>query len=191
MMPQSLDPRDDLAADHVWWESLLAVQYARDGRDQGGLFGVLHGFRCEGARLVLDGRRLRIEPGEIGEDYPLLRRTYLMPRRNELTALLAAIRRILSGICPIFAGSMRSGSRSVWISRSIRWPRQTRDHSPDDAEITTTTGADISPPPRSPVPMLAPSAGVGLVARSAATAMRTPASTSAIASGSSEMARAR
>ena len=91
MTPQSLDPRDDLTTDHQEWECLLATQYVRDGQDQNGLYGTLLGFRAEGARLVVDGKRLRIDAGEIEDEYPLLRSLYLLPRRDELTALLATV----------------------------------------------------------------------------------------------------
>jgi hypothetical protein len=78
---------------------LLATQYARDGANPHGLYGVLHGFRCEGARLVLDRGRLRLEPGELAEQYPGLRNLWLVPRRDELTALLAAVaQRLTEGI---------------------------------------------------------------------------------------------
>jgi len=97
MADQNLDPRPDLVDDHSEWECLLATQYARDGTNQYGLFGTLHGLRCEGARLILDRGRLRIEPGEIGDAYPLLRRVYLVPRRDELTTLLAAVAQRLAG----------------------------------------------------------------------------------------------
>ncbi len=99
MADQNLDPRADLAADSREWECLLATQYARDGTNQYGLFGTLHGLRCEGARLVLDRGRLRLEAGEIGNDYPALRNLYLVPRGAELTRLLAAVaQRLAEGI---------------------------------------------------------------------------------------------
>jgi len=91
------DPRPDLVGDSREWTALLATQYARDGNDQHGLFGVLHGLRCEGARLVLDRGRLRLEAGEIGDAYPLLRNLWLLPRRDELTTLLASVAQRLSG----------------------------------------------------------------------------------------------
>jgi hypothetical protein len=93
------DPRPDLVDDHREWACLLATQHARDGTNPHGLYGTLHGLRCEGARLVLDHGRLRIEPGEIGDEYPLLRNLWLLPRRDELTTLLAAVaQRLTEGI---------------------------------------------------------------------------------------------
>jgi hypothetical protein len=93
------DPRKDLTDDHREWECLLSTQHERDGTNPHGLYGTLHGLRCEGARLVLDRGRLRLEAGEIGNEYPLLRRVYLVPRRDELTRLLAAVaQRLAEGI---------------------------------------------------------------------------------------------
>jgi hypothetical protein len=70
---------------------LLSIQYERDGTNPHGLYGTLHGLRCEGARLVLNRGRLRLDAGEIGDEYPLLRNLWLLPRRDELTTLLAAV----------------------------------------------------------------------------------------------------
>jgi hypothetical protein len=93
------DPRQDITDDHTAWECLLATQYARDGANPHGLYGTLYGLRCEGARLVLDRGRLRLEAGELGDAYPLLRRVYLAPRRDELARLLAAVaQRLTEGI---------------------------------------------------------------------------------------------
>ena len=99
-MSAHLDPRPDLTDDHREWACLLATQYERDGTNPHGLYGTLHGLRCEGARLVLDRGRLRLEAGEIGDlEYPLLRNLWLLPRRDELTALLAAVaQRLTEGI---------------------------------------------------------------------------------------------
>lgn len=88
---QHIDPRPDLVDDANEWTALLATQFARDGGETYGLFGVLLGFRAEGARLAVDGTRLRLDAGEIEDEYPLLRNLYLVPRRDELTALLATV----------------------------------------------------------------------------------------------------
>jgi hypothetical protein len=99
MANQHLDPRPDLDTDAPLWDAVLTEQFARDGSDQHGLYGTLHGFRAEGARLVLDRGRLRLDPGELAEHYPGLRNLYLVPRRDELTALLAAVaQRLTEGI---------------------------------------------------------------------------------------------
>jgi hypothetical protein len=97
MANQHLDPRPDLTDDTAEWTALLATQYARDAHDPYGLYGVLLGFRAEGARLVLDRGRLRLDPGELAEQYPGLRSLYLVPRRDELTALLTAVAQRLAG----------------------------------------------------------------------------------------------
>jgi len=92
-----LDPRPDLVDDAAEWTALLATQYARDGNDQQGLFGILLGFRAEGARLVRDRGRLRLEAGELAEEYPALRSVYLVPRRIELSHLLEIVTDRLNG----------------------------------------------------------------------------------------------
>ena len=97
MTTQHLDPRADLIDDTAEWTALLATQYARDGTNPHGLYGLLLGLRCEGARLVLDRGRLRLEAGEIGDAYPALRNLWLVPRRDELTQLLAVVAQRLKG----------------------------------------------------------------------------------------------
>ena len=97
MTTQHLDPRADLTDDTAEWTALLSTQYGRDADDPYGLYGVLLGLRAEGARLVLDRGRLRLEAGEIGDAYPLLRNLWLLPRRDELTTLLAAVAQRLTG----------------------------------------------------------------------------------------------
>jgi len=97
MTDHHIDPRPDLVDDAAEWTALLSTQYVRDAADPFGLYGVLHGFRCEGARLVLDRGRLRIEAGELAEEYPALRSVYLVPRRIELSQLLETVTDRLNG----------------------------------------------------------------------------------------------
>ncbi len=87
-----LDPRPDLVTDHELWVCLLAAAYPRDGDRPDGLYGVLHGLRCLGARLRCTPEGLRLERGEIPEiDYAALRRRWLVPHRAALIPLLATV----------------------------------------------------------------------------------------------------
>jgi len=49
------DPRSDLADDSAHWLALLRIAWVVDGRDPNGVFGVLRGLRCLGARLTRGG----------------------------------------------------------------------------------------------------------------------------------------
>ena len=82
------DPRGADLEDSELWNSLLARAYAIDADDPNGLFGALHGLRCCGAALVVDRRGVRLVKGELGDEYALLRKQYLMPHRDRLRRLL-------------------------------------------------------------------------------------------------------
>lgn len=84
------DPRPDLA-DTFLWGALLARAYDLDGHDPAGLFGALHGLRCCGAQLVAGNGAVRLVAGELGDEYPALRRAYLEPHAEALTALLTRL----------------------------------------------------------------------------------------------------
>ena len=85
------DPRPDLG-DGVLYGRLLAAAYGLDGADPRGLFGVLHGMRCHGARIGTDFGRARLLRGEIPEEeYGELRGRYLLPRAEEVGRLLAGV----------------------------------------------------------------------------------------------------
>lgn len=84
-----VDPRPDLEGDSPLWSRLLTLAYDRDGEDTNGLFGVLHGFRCLGAGLVVVDGRARLVAGELGDDYPTEREQWLVPHAFALTKLLA------------------------------------------------------------------------------------------------------
>jgi hypothetical protein len=101
----ALNPRPDLADDADLWRRLLAAAALNDDPD---IYGVLHGVRCCGARLVKSGAGYRITPpaaedgplsyhlpdpetGEIGS-WETDRREWLLPRRAVLTTLLRQLR---------------------------------------------------------------------------------------------------
>lgn len=85
----TLDPRPDLAEDTRNWTRLLPVAYGLDGGDANGVFGVLHGLRCLGARLVVIGDQARLMRGDITEpEWAELRARWLVPQHDKLQQLL-------------------------------------------------------------------------------------------------------
>lgn len=58
------DPRPDMATDSATWETVLALAYHLAARDPWGVFGLLRGLRCEGARLVRIDDALHLVPPE-------------------------------------------------------------------------------------------------------------------------------
>jgi len=87
-----LDPRPDLAEDHLRWVAVLSMAWHRD-RD---LWGLLHGLRCGGARLetrhVNDGRemfRLDYRPLLDVWSEKELRSQWLEPYREAIKRLFA------------------------------------------------------------------------------------------------------
>ncbi len=83
------DPRPELTGDSDLWARLLALAYDLDGDLQGGLFGALHGLRCMGAGLVLNGGKAKLVHGEMTrEEYSVDRETYLQQHRAALIGLL-------------------------------------------------------------------------------------------------------
>ncbi|MGH2531568.1 MAG: hypothetical protein ACRDJW_04605 [Thermomicrobiales bacterium] len=85
------DPRPDLTDDSGLWRRLLAAAYDRDGHAPAGVFGALHGLRCEGARLVVAGGRVRLESGELGDEYQALKQSSLTPHTAAIMRLFATI----------------------------------------------------------------------------------------------------
>jgi len=57
--PITYDPRPDLWFDHKLWERLFGY-IDQLGSSQRVFFGVLHGFRCGGARILPRNRRLHL-----------------------------------------------------------------------------------------------------------------------------------
>jgi len=86
------DPRPDMATDADLWRRLLLLAGLRGGWTPDCLLATLHGLRCLGARLALVGGRLALRAGALAPDeYAAVRARWLVPRRDELVALLDAI----------------------------------------------------------------------------------------------------
>ncbi len=85
------DPRPDLVADSPHWCRLLGLAYDQGGDDGNGVFGVLHGIRCMGARLIRKGAGWVIRSDYDGYDDD--RRNWLLPHRAPLTRLLTELGR--------------------------------------------------------------------------------------------------
>lgn len=94
---QLADPRSaSYPQDSEMWALLLAWSYGDEllAYKQGeecsrSLYGALHGVRCGGARLVRNGRTVRLTAGDWPEDeYAKLRERYLLPHGERLRTLL-------------------------------------------------------------------------------------------------------
>jgi len=81
------DPREDLAEDSPLWVELLTMTACVDAAPDG-LYAVLHGARCCGVRLTVDGCGGRLLPGEMEDEYAAFRDEYLAPRATGLRGLL-------------------------------------------------------------------------------------------------------
>ncbi len=97
------DPRPDITADSAYWQSLLMTTRALERSDSDNpadnthsLYGALHGLRCGGARLELNGGKLRLLPGDWGDEYRELREKWLVPHADQLRRLLASIGAMLA-----------------------------------------------------------------------------------------------
>ncbi len=87
-----INPRPDLIEDADLWARLLLKAYPIDGEDPEGLFWILHGLRCVGARLRLGATTAVLEPGEISaEAYAAYKAQYLEPHRPKLLQLLREV----------------------------------------------------------------------------------------------------
>lgn len=88
------DPRPDIKADSAFWHTLLSMAWEIDGKDVHGLFGVLHGLRCCGAKLLpVPPDKVRLVQGEYNaEEWAMVRERDLVPRAEALTALLTRVR---------------------------------------------------------------------------------------------------
>ena len=83
------DPRPDLAEDSAQWRRLLRLAWERDGEEAAGVYGVLLGVRCMGARL--ESGRIR-PPVDMDEsEWSADRERYLVPHRAAIVELLAAV----------------------------------------------------------------------------------------------------
>jgi hypothetical protein len=86
----TLDPRHDLPEDTDIWNSLLALAWDSRG-DPRGVWSLLDGIRCLGARLTWNSG-WRIDKGDIPvAEWGIIRVNWLMPRREQITALLAKL----------------------------------------------------------------------------------------------------
>lgn len=89
-----MEPRPDLTADNADWKRLLRLAYAKSGDDPDGVFGVLHGVRCCGARLERQRGKWRILPPAEGTDdaeWEDLRQRWLTPHRETIAELLTQL----------------------------------------------------------------------------------------------------
>lgn len=94
------DPRPDLKEDHMDWASVLITAHKMDNSRQlhgteGGIFGLLHGLRCGGARLEnvggdigakrlkLDYKPLLKENGGVWDKDELVNK-WLIPLKSEM-----------------------------------------------------------------------------------------------------------
>ncbi len=81
------DPRPDLTKDHEYWVAVLK-QAEQEGNDT---YGILHGFRCAGAKLVLKDNKLVMEPRlgknnlwQSKEEYEDDKEYWLVPRTMQI-----------------------------------------------------------------------------------------------------------
>jgi len=90
-MQYLVNPRPDLEGADLWARLLLKA-YPYDGGNPEGLFWVLHGLRCCGARLCVGKSSLLLSRGELDEDeYARLRAKYLVPHAAQLRQMLAEL----------------------------------------------------------------------------------------------------
>lgn len=88
------DPRPDLVEDSDLWEALLDLV-----GDDPDLWGVLHGFRCAGLRIVEGSRgfvlrpRLPSEIWQTEDEYKKDRERWLLPRKERIAKALARLSR--------------------------------------------------------------------------------------------------
>ena len=121
------DPRwQDFSEDRELWMLLLSWAYDVDGAAPDGLFGILHGLRCLGARLESHPSGIRLRPGEIERgDYSALKQQYLLPRSGMLKRLLVE----LEGEMKLRETLTRQlSNQNVPDERSLREDRTPYDH---------------------------------------------------------------
>ena len=95
------DPRPDLQADSKLWESLFMVTLELFGDNR--LMTILHGIRCGGTSLLLDGDRYILRP-EIGDhcweseaEYKKIRDSWLKPNSKEVKQALDLLYKEVKG----------------------------------------------------------------------------------------------
>ena len=94
------DPRPDLAEDRPRWETLLRLAYIAD--KPGLLFGLLHGLRCGGARLTVQGNQWKLDykPGlaELAAEQATKWEQFLFSQKDRLFAWLQEAAALYEGI---------------------------------------------------------------------------------------------
>ena len=95
-MRNLVDPRPDLADDHLLWVTVLDVAQKKSNA-QGEPALTLEGLRCLGAELVLRDGVLRISQGrEIDAlEYKGIRSRWLMPYRGTIVTILSTAESLL------------------------------------------------------------------------------------------------
>ena len=89
-----VDPRPDLTRDAALWKVVFAA--AADDSD---LFGLLHGLRCGGAKIVQrpdNSLKIVYRPLLPGWDEGELVTNWLMPRRKKITRLFRQVRDLVN-----------------------------------------------------------------------------------------------
>ena len=94
------DPRPDLADDRPRWETLLRLVYIEDKPSL--LFGLLHGLRCGGARLTVQGNQWKLDykPGlaELAAEQATKWEQFLFSQKDRLFAWLQEAAALYEGI---------------------------------------------------------------------------------------------
>ncbi len=85
----SIDPRKDIAVDHLYWEDILwnAWHFTKP------LYYILHGIRCGGGGLTLTKTSFRLLPGEwSGSEWDEVKQKYLDTMKDKLVWVLKLTR---------------------------------------------------------------------------------------------------
>jgi hypothetical protein len=86
------DPRPDLADDSRTWAQLLTWAHLESGGAPDGAYGAMHGVRCCGARLILEGAKPRLVPGNAyAGDWAADRERWLLPHRVPIARWLGLL----------------------------------------------------------------------------------------------------
>lgn len=89
------DPRPDLTEDSAAWHTLLGLAYP-SAVNPHGLYGLLRGLRCLGARLTRGQSTYRLLPGDIDPDeYTAYRDSWIAAHRERLPILLREMMTVL------------------------------------------------------------------------------------------------
>lgn len=91
MEAEADDPRPDLLNDHLPWCRLLHSAWLDSGDDANGAYGVLHGIRCDGARLVQRNGKWQIVSDSSENDWNEDWCTWLLPHQETVDRLLSTL----------------------------------------------------------------------------------------------------